>query len=80
VRASYIAFRRNQQFAVAKISARPPRLELGLRLPGYPPDMRLVEPGKSFGAESATVKVVLERPEEVDTQVKEWLASAYSLG
>jgi hypothetical protein len=77
VRESYIAFRRNQQFAVVKMAARPLRVELGLRLPGYAPTDRLLEAGKSLGAESATHKVVLTVPEDMDAGVAGWLAAAY---
>lgn len=78
VRGTYIAFRRNKQFAVAKMAARPLRIELGLRLPGYMPTGRLLAAGKNFGAESATHKVVLAAPEDVDTAVAGWLATAYA--
>ena len=77
VRDTYVAFARRKQFAVFKSRARPVQAELGLRLPGVDVSPRLAQAGKSLGSESATHVVVLTRPEDIDSDVLEWLRRAY---
>jgi predicted transport protein len=74
-RKSYVAFARNKQFAVIKASTNS-RVDLGLKLRGFPAVGRLTEAG-SFGSGSITHKVSLARVDDIDAEVLAWLRKAY---
>jgi hypothetical protein len=71
----YISLRRpRKQFAMIQPSAAG-RIDLGLILPGTPPDGRL-EPSGSFNA-LFTHRVRVTAPGELDDALTEWLTAAY---
>ena len=71
-RGTYVPFVRRRQFAAA--AATSTRLDLGLRLPDAPAGERL-EPAKAPG--SATHRVRLTAPDDVDDEVRGLLRAAY---
>jgi len=71
-RGTYVPFVRRRQFAAVAVATG--RLDLGLRLPVAPGSPRL-EPARAPG--SATHKVRLAAPEDVDDEVRGLLRAAY---
>jgi predicted transport protein len=72
-RSTYVPFVRRRQFAaVAATTAR--RVDVGLRLPD-PPDSPRLQPATSPG--SATHKVALTGPDQVDDELRGLLRAAY---
>ena len=71
-RGTYVPFVRRRQFAAAAVASA--RLDLGLRLP-EPPDSARLEPAKAPG--SATHKVRLAAPWDVDDEIRGLLRAAY---
>jgi hypothetical protein len=63
-------------FAVLQASTKD-RVDLGLRLEGREPGGRLL-PARSLGNGSSTVRVALTRVEDVDDEVVDLLAEAYT--
>lgn len=72
---SYVSLRRNKQFALVQPSTRT-RVDLGINLKGEPAGGRLEASG-SFNA-MVSHRVRLEKPADVDKQVKVWLKKAYA--
>lgn len=62
-------------FGIVKASTKT-RVDIGLRLPNVAPDARLL-PAKSLGNETITVRIGLEKPEDLDTEAVAWLERAY---
>jgi hypothetical protein len=73
-RQTYVAFTNGRQFALAQPSTKT-RVDLGLVLPDTPPTMRLRE-ASSFGSGRITHRVALAAPDDVDDEVRRWLADA----
>src|SRR3954454_15531073 len=71
-RGTYVPFVRRRQFAAVAVATA--RLDLGLRLP-EPPDSARLEPAKAPG--SATHKVRLAAPGDVDDEIRGLLRAAY---
>jgi len=71
-RGTYVPFVRRRQFAAVAVASG--RLDLGLRLPA-PPDSPRLEPAKAPG--SATHRVRLTTPADVDDEVRALLRAAY---
>jgi hypothetical protein len=74
-RKTYVTFTRRRQFGVVQATSRD-RVSLGLAMPGVPLGGRLAPRG-SLGNERITHRVELSRPEDVDVEVRGWLAAAY---
>jgi hypothetical protein len=69
----YMSLRRKKQFAMLYPAAS--RVDVGLILPGEPPTTRL-ESGQKFNA-MCTHRVRVERLDEVDRELVDWLRTAY---
>ncbi len=72
---AYVSLRRSKQFAIVQPSTKS-RLDLGLNLKGGPAKGRLEASG-SFNA-MVSHRVRLEKPADVDKDVKAWLKKAWS--
>lgn len=72
---SYVSLRRSKQFAIVQPSTKT-RVDLGLNLKGESPTERLELSG-SFNS-MVTHRVRLERPADVDNDVKAWLKKAWT--
>ena len=72
---TYVSLRRNKQFALVQPSTRS-RVDLGINLKGEPASGRLEKSG-SFNA-MVSHRVRLEKPADVDKDVKAWLKKAWS--
>lgn len=72
---TYVSLRRNKQFAIVQPSTRT-RVDLGINLKDEPPAGRLEEAG-SFNA-MVSHRVRLEKPGDVDKDVKAWLKKAWA--
>ncbi len=72
---AYVSLRRAKQFAIIQPSTRT-RVDLGLNLKGRPAGKRLEASG-SFNA-MVSHRVRLTSPEDVDGDVRRWLAEAWS--
>ena len=72
---SYVSLRRNKQFAIVQPSTRT-RVDLGINLKGEPAAGRLEKSG-SFNA-MVSHRVRLEKPADVDKEVKGWLRKAWT--
>jgi hypothetical protein len=71
---SYVSLRRSKQFGLVQPSTKT-RVDLGLNLKGVEPSGRLEASG-SFNA-MVSRRVKLEKPGDVDVEVKGWLKQAY---
>lgn len=71
---TYVSLRRAKQFAIVQPSTKT-RVDLGLNLKGAPAKGRLEASG-SFNA-MVSHRVRLEKPADVDKDVKAWLKAAY---
>ncbi|MBC2778335.1 DUF4287 domain-containing protein [Parasphingopyxis marina] len=71
---TYVSLRRSKQFGLVQPSTKT-RVDLGLNLKGVEPSGRLEASG-SFNA-MVSHRVRLERPGDVDGEVKGWLKDAY---
>ncbi len=71
-----VSFVRKKQFALITPATKS-RLDLGLKLPGKPLTARLENSGP-FGT-MCTHRVRLEKPQDVDAELKAWLKEAYQL-
>ena len=71
---TYVSLRRNKQFAIVQPSTRT-RVDLGINLKGEPAAGRLEASG-SFNA-MVSHRVRLEKPADVDKQVRAWLKKAW---
>ncbi len=76
IRKNYVAFHRSKQFALVKASTAS-RVDVGLKLSDPPASPRLEE-AATFGSGSITHKVSLASLEDVDAELKDWLAVAYT--
>ena len=74
-RKTYVSLRRNKQFALVQPSTRT-RVDLGINLKGEPVTDRL-ENSRSFNT-MVSHRVRLEKPGDVDKDVKAWLKEAWS--
>jgi hypothetical protein len=72
---SYVSLRRGKQFAIVQPSTRT-RVDLGINLRSEPAAGRLEKSG-SFNA-MVSHRVRLEKPADVDKEVKAWLRKAWS--
>jgi hypothetical protein len=72
---TYVSLRRNKQFAIVQPSTRT-RVDLGINLKGEPAAGRLETSG-SFNA-MVSHRVRLEKPADVDREIKAWLKKAWS--
>ena len=72
---TYVSLRRNKQFAIVQPSTRT-RVDLGINLKGEKAHGRLEKAG-SFNA-MVSHRVRLEKPADVDKDVKAWLKKAWS--
>ena len=72
---TYVSLRRNKQFALVQPSTRT-RVDLGINLKNEPPTERLEKAG-SFNA-MVSHRVRLEKPADVDKDVKAWLKNAWA--
>lgn len=72
---TYVSLRRNKQFALIQPSTRT-RVDLGINLKGEPVTGKLEKAG-SFNA-MVSHRVRLEKPDDVDKDVKAWLKKAWS--
>ncbi|WP_428408029.1 DUF4287 domain-containing protein [Hyphococcus sp.] len=72
---TYVSLRRNKQFALIQPSTKT-RVDLGLNMKDEPANGRLEKSG-SFNA-MVSHRVKLEKPADVDKDVKAWLKKAYS--
>jgi hypothetical protein len=72
---TYVSIRRNKQFALIQPSTKT-RVDLGLNMKSEPAKGRLEKSG-SFNA-MVSHRVKLEKPGDVDKDVKAWLKKAYS--
>ena len=72
---TYVSLRRNKQFAIVQPTTRT-RVDLGINLRGEPAAGRLEASG-SFNA-MVSHRVRLEKPADVDKDVKAWLKKAWS--
>ncbi len=72
---TYVSLRRNKQFALIQPSTKT-RVDLGINLKGEAPAGRLEKSG-SFNA-MVSHRVKLEKPGDVDKDVKTWLKKAYA--
>ena len=72
---SYVSLRRNKQFAIVQRSTRT-RVDLGINLKGDPAAGRLEKSG-SFNA-MVSHRVRLEKPTDVDKEVKASLKKAWA--
>ena len=72
---TYVSLRRNKQFALVQPSTRT-RVDLGINLKDEPVTERLEKAG-SFNA-MVSHRVRLEKPADVDKDVKAWLKKAWS--
>ena len=72
---TYVSLRRNKQFALIQPSTKT-RVDLGINLKDEPASGRLEKSG-SFNA-MVSHRVKLEKPQDVDKDVKAWLKKAYS--
>lgn len=71
---TYVSLRRNKQFALVQPSTRT-RVDLGINLKDEKPAGRLEKSG-SFNA-MVSHRVRLEKPGDIDREVKDWLKKAY---
>ncbi len=71
---AYVSIRRSKQFALIQPSTKT-RVDLGINLKGTDPEGRLEASG-SFNA-MVSHRLRLERVEDVDQSVRDWLAEAY---
>jgi len=71
---AYVSVRRGKQFAIIQPSTKT-RLDLGINLKGVPPSGRLEASG-SFNA-MVSHRVRLEKPADVDKDVRAWLKAGY---
>lgn len=76
VRKNYVAFNRGRQFALVKASTAS-RLDVGLKLSDPSASPRLEESG-SFGSGSITHKVPVTSVDDIDDELRAWLAAAYA--
>lgn len=74
---TYVSLRRSKQFAIVQPSTRT-RVDLGINLKGEPAAGRLEKSG-SFNA-MVSHRVRLEKPADVDKDVKAWLKKAWADG
>lgn len=65
-----------RQFAVVKASTRT-RVDLGLRLDGHEPEGRLLA-ARRVANDTINVRIALERPDDVDGEVLDWLDLAWT--
>ena len=72
---SYVSLRRNKQFALIQPSTKT-RIDLGINLKDAPATERLENSG-SFNA-MVSHRIRLEKPSDVDKEVKSWLKKAYT--
>lgn len=72
---TYVSLRRNKQFAIVQPSTKT-RVDLGVNLKDMGPSGRLEASG-SFNA-MVSHRIRLEKPADVDKDVKAWLRKAYS--
>lgn len=72
---TYVSLRRSKQFAIVQPSTRT-RVDLGINLKGEPAAGRLEKSG-SFNA-MVSHRVRLEKPADVDKDVKAWLKKAWA--
>ena len=72
---TYVSLRRSKQFAIVQPSTRT-RVDLGINLKGEPAGGRLEASG-SFNA-MVSHRVRLEKPADVDRDVKAWLKKAFA--
>ncbi|WP_375207230.1 DUF4287 domain-containing protein [Hyphococcus sp.] len=72
---TYVSLRRNKQFALVQPSTKT-RVDLGINLKDEPAKGRLEKSG-SFNA-MVSHRVKLEKPTDIDKDVKAWLKKAYS--
>ncbi len=72
---AYVSLRRSKQFAIVQPSTKT-RVDLGLNLKGEPVTDRLEASG-SFNA-MVSHRVRLEKPADVDEEVKSWILKAHS--
>ena len=72
---AYVSLRRNKQFAIVQPSTRT-RVDLGINLKGEPAGGRLEKAG-SFNA-MVSHRVRLEKPADVDKDVRAWLKKAWA--
>ena len=72
---SYVSLRRNKQFAIIQPSTKT-RVDLGLNIKEMPPEGRLEKSG-SFNA-MVSHRVRLEKPADVNKDVKAWMKAAYA--
>lgn len=72
---TYVSLRRKKQFALIQPSTRT-RVDLGINLKGEPADGKLEQSG-SFNA-MVSHRVKLEKPADIDANVKAWLKKAYT--
>ncbi len=63
-------------FAIVKATTRA-RVDLGLRLAGHPPTGRL-EPARSLGNDTITVRIGIGSADDVDDDTLAWLRQAYT--
>jgi hypothetical protein len=71
---AYVSLRRSKQFAIVQPSTKT-RVDLGLSIKGEPPKGRLEASG-SFNA-MVSHRVRLEKPADVDKDVKAWIKAAF---
>lgn len=75
-RQTYVSVLRNRQIAVIEPTTRT-RVDLFLCLPGWEPTGRLVPSGKPAN-DRRNLKVALTSPDQVDDEVRSWLAAAFA--
>lgn len=75
IRKSYVAFSRENQFALIQPSTQK-RVDLGLKLKDKPFTDRLQDAG-NLGSDLITHKVALTSPDDIDSEVVGWLKEAY---
>ncbi len=71
---AYVSVRRSKQFSIIQPSTKT-RLDLGVNLKGEAPTGRL-EPSGSFNA-MVSHRVRIEKPSDIDSEIKSWLKKAY---
>jgi len=76
VRKSYVAFSRENQFALIQPSTKN-RVDLGLKLKGKPTTSRF-KAAKNFGSGSITHKVGLTSRKDIDDELITWMLEAYN--
>ncbi len=75
-RNTYVAFIHDRQFALARASTRT-RVDVGLVLPGTETSERLQD-AASFGSARITHKVGVGSLDQIDDELKAWLAQAFA--